>query len=57
MAREWQSGRIAGGDLCGQLQAWPFMAEADIPTRSFKTVYITSYFCGSKYMVAYKAVK
>lgn len=33
------------------------MAEEAIPIWSFKTFYITGYFCGSKYVVEYKAAK
>lgn len=57
IARERQSGGyqqqpcVAGSGL-GHL--WQKQL---IPIRSFKTFYITSYFCGSKYMVAYEAVK
>lgn len=47
----------AGHAPRGWLKAWPFMAEAAIPIWSFKTFYITGYFCGSKYMVEYKAAK
>lgn len=48
---------LAGGALHAWLRAWPFMAEAALPIRSFKTFYITSYFCGSGYVVRHKAVK
>lgn len=36
-------------EMRGWLRAWPFMAEAAIPIQSFKTFYITGYFCGSKW--------
>lgn len=48
---------LAGGALHGWLRAWPFMAEAALTIQSFKTFYITSYFCGSGYVVGHKAVK
>lgn len=48
---------LAGGALHGWLRAWPFMAEAALPIQSFKTFYITSYFCGSGYVVGHKVVR